>query len=203
MKILKTLKEISPETFKKIVEAVYDFGKLPANWDKHSAVKIEKTVIDRAIKLLHALKKKGLLIHRNESPLIHKYPTDEEMEETINILKEDYREDELYEPFLRAISPNIYYHVMQIWPETSGSIGFGWGWSIKTEASVTIPAEKNRAIEYEIGYRDKRDWTYKLVITEKGNSFIYDEVVKIVFEKFYLRLPVFQKNSVVRWPITR
>ena len=30
----------------------------------------------------------------------------------------------------------------------------------------------------------------------------YEEVVNIVFEKFYLRLPVFQKNSLVRWPIT-
>lgn len=211
MKKLRTLKTISSENFNKVVDAVYDFGKLPANWDKDGALKIENTVIDRAIQLLYAIKKKGLLIHKDGNPFFEKYPTEEEMEETIAILKEEYRDDELYEPFLECISPSIRHHVMTIWPEPLGSIEFLWGWTIDTQAHVTIPIKKNQTIEYEIGYWDKGDgWdnsgeSYtpdKLVITEKGNSFDYDEVVNIVFEKIYLCLPVFQKNSLVRWPIT-
>jgi len=75
---------ISPESFKKIVDAVYDLGKLPENWNKHGALQIEDSTIKRAIRLLHAFLYKGVLKEVDSKFFsIQRLPTDKEIEDII------------------------------------------------------------------------------------------------------------------------
>ena len=75
---------ISPESFKKIVQAVYDLSKLPENWNKHGALQIEDSTIKRAIRLLHAFLYKDVL--KEVDPkyfFVERLPTDNEIEKII------------------------------------------------------------------------------------------------------------------------
>ena len=179
---MKEKKIISSENFRKIIDGIYEFEKLPVNWDKHAAARIENSVITRAILLINAVKEKGLIIEKYPWPRIVKLATDDEIERVTNDLKKDYRDNEFYEPFLEAICPKIVHHGMEIIPTPEGSVEFGWG--CHTSTTVTIPVEENQGIKYEIGYFDQTLSHFPYVLCEKGRLFDCDEITNLVYDNF-------------------
>jgi len=179
---------ISPESFKKIIDAVYDLGKLPENWNKHGALLIEDSAIKRAIRLLHAFLYKGVL--REVDPqysYVKNLPADEEIEEIIadaKKIQEKYSDDpdntKYYWYHLHTnITPCINYWSMNILPTFDGGIEFSLN-TISTVVNVTIPADEKQPILYARGTIPLRK--IEANYFEEKKTFDYNKLADVVYK---------------------
>lgn len=179
---------ISPENFKKIVDAIYDLGKLPENWNKHGALQIEGSTIKRAIRLLHAFLYKGVLKEEDSKWFsVQSLPTDEEIEEIITEAKkiqEEYFDDpdstKYYWGHLdRSITPCINYWTMDISPTFDGGIEFSLS-AFGPMIELVIPPDEKLPIFYSRGIvpLDKIEPEY----LEENETFDYNKIADVVYK---------------------
>jgi hypothetical protein len=149
---------ISTENFEEIISAIYEFEKLPEDWNLQCALKIENIAIKRAIRFLHVLNEKGIL----------RVGTSSQHVEVVNLSLTEKSINE----------PSINYGDLTIYPTTEGGITFSWScWFVFSK--VIIPPEKTQGVLYEcVSLND----TYAYEIDKEGKSFDYWEIAEILHD---------------------
>ena len=173
---------ITPDHFRLLIEQVYKLAELPPNWNQYGALAIEEYSIIRGIRLLYSLKENKALAYWKDPPSYNS-PSKVEQKSILEMI-ELYGKTEDGWTFVNQLTPSIDYYTLTISPTPIGGIEFSFACHLAL-VSVIVPPENNRPIHYEEGWVDEGDSPTEYRQSEKGKTYDYDKIARVVRESIY------------------